>query len=103
EDGIRDATVTGVQTCALPIWGNDALVANVTPPRVSSASPSRPATEISASGATDLEKKVFGNRKFYSMTLNMPNLNSSGGSWVIQIGRASCRERVMIEVERRCL
>src|SRR6266542_3012465 len=21
EDGIRDATVTGVQTCALPIWG----------------------------------------------------------------------------------
>src|SRR6266567_2233185 len=64
--------------------GNDALVANVTPPRVSSASPSRPATEISASGATDLEKKVFGNRKFYSMTLNMPNLNSSGGSWVIR-------------------
>src|SRR5438552_2338302 len=63
--------------------GNDALVANVTPPRVSSAAPSRPATEISASGATDLEKKVFGNRKFYSMTLNMPNLNSSGGSWVI--------------------
>src|SRR6266852_8820875 len=22
EDGIRDATVTGVQTCALPIWPN---------------------------------------------------------------------------------
>jgi len=69
--------------------GNDALVANVTPPRVSSASPSRPATEISASGATDLEKKVFGNRKFYSMTLNMPNLNSSGGSWVIRFAELS--------------
>src|SRR5438128_9406334 len=25
EDGIRDATVTGVQTCALPIWGRDRL------------------------------------------------------------------------------
>src|SRR3989337_2181139 len=23
EDGIRDATVTGVQTCALPIWPRD--------------------------------------------------------------------------------
>src|SRR6266853_4357965 len=25
EDGIRDLTVTGVQTCALPIWARDAL------------------------------------------------------------------------------
>src|SRR5207245_4344219 len=25
EDGIRDATVTGVQTCALPIYGRDQL------------------------------------------------------------------------------
>jgi TonB family protein len=31
-----------------------------------------------------LEKQVFGDRKFYSMTLNMPNLNSAGGSWVIR-------------------
>jgi TonB family protein len=27
---------------------------------------------------------IFGDRKFYSMTLNMPNLNSAGGSWVIR-------------------
>src|SRR5207245_3332628 len=26
EDGIRDATVTGVQTCALPIFADEALV-----------------------------------------------------------------------------
>ena len=69
--------------------GDGALVANATPPRVSSASPSRPAKEVSASDATDLEKKVFGNRKFYSMTLNMPNLNSSGGSWVIRFAELS--------------
>src|SRR2546430_12207108 len=25
EDGIRDLTVTGVQTCALPIWDDDEL------------------------------------------------------------------------------
>ena len=31
-----------------------------------------------------LEMKVFGNRRLYSMTLNMPNLNSAGGSWVIR-------------------
>ena len=33
---------------------------------------------------TDLDRRVFGARKFYSMTLNMPNLNSAGGSWVIR-------------------
>src|SRR6266478_8196478 len=26
EDGIRDLTVTGVQTCALPIWGAELLI-----------------------------------------------------------------------------
>src|SRR6266542_6274758 len=26
EDGIRDATVTGVQTCALPIWDKAAII-----------------------------------------------------------------------------
>lgn len=33
---------------------------------------------------TPLELKVFGGRRLYSMTLNMPNLNSAGGSWVIR-------------------
>jgi len=27
---------------------------------------------------------VFGDRKFYSLSLNMPNLNSAGGSWIIR-------------------
>jgi TonB family protein len=31
-----------------------------------------------------MELKVFGTRRLYSMTLNMPNLNSAGGSWVIR-------------------
>jgi TonB family protein len=31
-----------------------------------------------------LEVKVFGGRRLYSMTLNMPNLNSAGGSYVIR-------------------
>ena len=27
---------------------------------------------------------MFAGRKFYSLSLNMPNLNSAGGSWVIR-------------------
>lgn len=38
----------------------------------------------STSAPTAEEREVFGDRKFYSMTLNMPNLNSAGGSWVIR-------------------
>jgi len=28
--------------------------------------------------------RVFGTKKFYSMTLNMPNLTSAGGSWIVR-------------------
>ncbi len=59
------------------------LMADATPPRVS-GTPSRPASAVSNSKATELDRMVFGARKFYSMTLNMPNLNSAGGSWVIR-------------------
>jgi TonB family protein len=37
-----------------------------------------------ASKLSEAERTVFGNRRFYSVTLNMPNLNSAGGSWVIR-------------------
>ncbi len=33
------------------------------------------------------EEKVFAGKKSYSMVLNMPNLNSSGGSWVIHFAQ----------------
>jgi len=33
---------------------------------------------------SEAERSVFGDRKFYSLTLNMPNLNSAGGSWVVR-------------------
>jgi TonB family protein len=33
---------------------------------------------------SDVERAVFGNRKFYSLSLNMPNLNSASGSWIIR-------------------
>jgi TonB family protein len=53
-------------------------------PSPHAASPSRPTQSESAGKLSAAEKEVFGNRKFYSVTLNMPNLNSAGGSWVIR-------------------
>jgi TonB family protein len=32
---------------------------------------------------TDVERKVFAGRQSYAMTLNLPNLNSAEGSWVM--------------------
>ncbi len=62
---------------------NPNLIANVTRPRVTTA-PSRPMQPDSAAKLSEAERTVFGNRRFYSVSLNMPNLNSAGGSWVIR-------------------
>ena len=42
------------------------------------------AIAVPEGSALAVDKEVFGPRKFYSMSLNMPNLNSAGGSWVIR-------------------
>jgi len=57
------------------------MMASITSPRVSSA-PTHPANEVD--NPTPLDRQVFGNRRFYRMNLNMPNLNSSGGSWIVR-------------------
>ncbi|MBZ5704484.1 MAG: TonB family protein [Acidobacteriia bacterium] len=59
---------------------NSRLLADAIPPRVTGI-PHQPA--VPGNRPSDAEKKVFGIRRFYSMSLNMPNLNSAGGSWVI--------------------
>src|SRR5437762_13895668 len=68
EDGIRDTSVTGVQTCALPIsnWGVRIATVAIRTPQFASASPAAP--DISA--------------------ISKPSVS--------KIGRASCRERVEI-------
>jgi TonB family protein len=58
-----------------------ALLASATPLRVTSVAPR--SSDLPANAASELERKVFGYRKFYAMTLNVPNLNSAGGSWVM--------------------
>ncbi len=59
---------------------NPNLIATVRPPRVS-ARTLQPESETKLS---EEERTVFGSRKFYSLSLNMPNLNSAGGSWIIR-------------------
>jgi TonB family protein len=62
---------------------NPNLLASARPPRTTTQSP-RALREGDASRLSEAERQVFGDRKFYSLTLNMPNLNSGGGSWVIR-------------------
>jgi TonB family protein len=59
---------------------NPNLIAGVRSPRVT-AHAMQPAGEGKLSQE---ERAVFGDRKFYSLSLNMPNLNSAGGSWIIR-------------------
>jgi TonB family protein len=61
---------------------NPNLLASAKPPRVTSTP--RLMQPADSSKLSEPERAVFGNRRFYSVTLNMPNLNSAGGSWIIR-------------------
>ena len=67
------------------------LMADARPPRVSSTPP-HSLSEVSRDKATDVDRWIFGDKKFYAMTLNMPNLNSAGGSWVIRFAELNPNE-----------
>jgi len=58
---------------------NPNLIAGMRMPRVS-----RTPQPESESTISEAERAVFGGRKIYSLSLNMPNLNSGGGSWIIR-------------------
>lgn len=63
------------------------LMAAAAPPRLADVprSASVPASgSPSLSGEAKLEDEVFGGKKYYQMILNMPNLTSAGGSWVMR-------------------
>src|SRR5256885_12856884 len=80
EDGIRDYKVTGVQTCALPI----SIIAKFCPADhlcVGTYGMSETATCVTSTRATDPVAVRRGS-------------NGRPLTGVVQIGRASCRERV---------
>src|SRR5438093_3208104 len=83
EDGIRDWSVTGVQTCALPIWANLACR--------SFARDINCLYFIAEGAGRDSEHKgawPLPNRPCYE------RLTAVGVQFGRKIGRASCRERV---------
>lgn len=87
--GLSVGAAPGSRTSAIGGQGQDnradnsRTIADATPPRVTST-PGPPASQVSEEKATDVDHWIFGDRKFYALTLNMPNLNSAGGSWVIR-------------------
>ena len=58
------------------------LIASAPTPRVRSV-PARLLQPGDMSKLSEAERSVFGNRRPYSLTLNMPNLNSNGASWIV--------------------
>jgi len=52
--------------------------------RPGARSGARAASPVSDDKITDVDRQVFGGKRPYAMTLNMPNLNSSTGSWVMR-------------------
>ena len=62
---------------------NPKLMASLASPRVTSV-PVRRLQPESETKLSEAERTIFSGRQFHSLTLNMPNLNSAGGSWVIR-------------------
>src|SRR5207245_3738357 len=89
EDGIRDATVTGVQTCALPIcWERQ-------PPPAAVTSCAK-GIEGCAPGRVTLIAAAAWAKSMASVTVRPAA--SAAEKPPMKIGRASCRERVEIAV-----
>jgi TonB family protein len=72
------APVAGDPAPKNPNYVNPKLIANARPPRI------RTSQREGDTKLSEPERAVFGNRKVYSLSLNMPNLNSAGGSWIIR-------------------
>jgi TonB family protein len=59
-------------------------MATLTSPNTAASTAGRKtASNVSEDKVTDADRQVFGDRRPYGTTLNMPNLNSSTGSWVM--------------------
>ena len=66
--------------------GDSREMASLSPSRVApdASSHQHAASAVSEDKVTAVDRQVFGERRPYAMTVNMPNLNSSTGSWVIR-------------------
>ncbi len=53
-------------------------------PSIRDRQPPSPPPTVSDDPDASIEKRVFGARHYFSLTLNMPNLTSATGSWIIR-------------------
>src|SRR5256886_11003252 len=83
EDGIRDLTVTGVQTCALPICGVHQIV--------TLGYYNTSGINNAQLGIWSWDGSTFTKNSLYNWTTTGTGATGSQG---FEIGRASCRERV---------
>src|SRR5438270_9705932 len=83
EDGIRDLTVTGVQTCALPIYARCGLRSTL---------PAR--SSRSATHRRRAPPRRSPQRACRSTSHASPHARHASATARAEIGRASCRERV---------
>jgi TonB family protein len=70
--------------------GDAREIASATPPRIGGG---KGASPVSEDKVTDVDRQVFGGKRFYSMTSNTPNLNSSTGSWVIRFAELKANKQ----------
>src|SRR5207248_4796163 len=89
EDGIRDRTVTGVQTCALPILYRGSSPAST----AATSSATSKATEVCASAVEAAMCGVATKLASVSSGLPVGGSFSKTSAAAAEIGRASCRER----------
>src|SRR5437764_6282067 len=94
EDGIRDTSVTGVQTCALPIWCTSSAPAqsrsHAIAPHV--IADDGGGAESCAGFTAQKERGLRLDRDIQLFTVMEYGVGREGDA--IKIGRASCRERV---------
>jgi TonB family protein len=86
--GTPDFTGAGREDASSMTRGNASLPAGLhvggTDSGASGGAGAHAATVVSEDKLTDVDRQVFGGRRPYGTRLNMPNLNSSTGSWVIK-------------------
>src|SRR5207249_5792171 len=93
EDGIRDRNVTGVQTCALPIWQPDALTARLTLAAALVAKQDWAAARVELEHVLSVQPDL--GQAHYSLgVVRYARGDLDGAIEEFQIGRASCRGRV---------
>src|SRR5207248_7503019 len=94
EDGIRDRTVTGVQTCALPICGRSLVVGQQVGDQLRGRFGVAGVARGHPGRGDDLTVRVDSDMALVPVEAAMVGLVPVPG----QIGRASCRERVEVSV-----